>query len=280
MGTPAFMAPEQARARWDLVDARTDLWAVGATMFTLLSGRYVRDGSTANEELGQAMGLAPSLASTGTDLPPEVIALVDRAMAYDLVHRWPSAAEMREAVRALRALPAEGSAREPEALPSPPTESPATPLPLPSTLGTMAPGTLPTVPGPASRRSRWVGAAMASLAAGLGLALWLARPRSPVVVAPPPSAAVLVTSNAVTVPAPALPPAPPVAAPVVSAARPTPVSVADLPDVTPAPASAAPVRRSVSVVAHGSSAPTVVPPHTGAMVSAPSAPVDPFDSRK
>ena len=44
MGTPAFMAPEQARARWDEVDGRTDLWAVGATMFTLLTGRHVHEG--------------------------------------------------------------------------------------------------------------------------------------------------------------------------------------------------------------------------------------------
>src|SRR5579883_2958914 len=51
MGTPAFMAPEQARARWDEVDARTDLWAVGATMFTLVSGHYVHDAPSANEQL-------------------------------------------------------------------------------------------------------------------------------------------------------------------------------------------------------------------------------------
>src|SRR5262245_22960662 len=41
LGTPAFMAPEQARGRWDEVDARTDIWAVGATLFTLLTGRFV-----------------------------------------------------------------------------------------------------------------------------------------------------------------------------------------------------------------------------------------------
>src|SRR5580658_10205645 len=49
MGTPAFMAPEQARARWDEVDARTDLWAVGATMFTLVSGRYVHEAPSSQE---------------------------------------------------------------------------------------------------------------------------------------------------------------------------------------------------------------------------------------
>jgi serine/threonine-protein kinase len=39
MGTPAYMAPEQARGLWDEVDGRSDLWAVGATMFCLLGGR-------------------------------------------------------------------------------------------------------------------------------------------------------------------------------------------------------------------------------------------------
>src|SRR5581483_9335323 len=51
MGTPAFMAPEQARARWDEVDGRTDLWAVGATMFKLLTGRVVHLAETVNEQL-------------------------------------------------------------------------------------------------------------------------------------------------------------------------------------------------------------------------------------
>src|SRR5262249_41528832 len=43
LGTPGFMAPEHARGRWDEVDARTDLWAVGATMFRLLAGRPVHE---------------------------------------------------------------------------------------------------------------------------------------------------------------------------------------------------------------------------------------------
>src|SRR5205814_3965262 len=39
IGTPAFMAPEQALGRVREIDARTDLWAVGATMYALLSGQ-------------------------------------------------------------------------------------------------------------------------------------------------------------------------------------------------------------------------------------------------
>src|SRR5580692_5858163 len=41
LGTPAFMAPEQANAKPSEIDARTDLWAMGATLFTLLSGKPV-----------------------------------------------------------------------------------------------------------------------------------------------------------------------------------------------------------------------------------------------
>ena len=55
MGTPAFMPPEQARGHTDQIDGRTDLWALGATLFWLASGRFVRSAETSNEELLQAM---------------------------------------------------------------------------------------------------------------------------------------------------------------------------------------------------------------------------------
>jgi serine/threonine protein kinase len=100
MGTPAFMAPEQARARWEEVDARTDLWAVGATMFTLLTGQFVHEGQTVNETLAMAVTQpARSLATLRPDLHPALIALVDRALAYDKEARWPDAATMQEALR-------------------------------------------------------------------------------------------------------------------------------------------------------------------------------------
>ena len=43
MGTPGFMPPEQARGQWSVVDARSDVWAVGATMYALLSGKLVHE---------------------------------------------------------------------------------------------------------------------------------------------------------------------------------------------------------------------------------------------
>jgi tetrahydromethanopterin S-methyltransferase subunit B len=106
MGTPAYMAPEQALAHWDEVDGRTDLWAVGATMFTMLSGRHVHDAPTSQEQMIlSATTPAPLLASVVPGLPAAVVSIVDRALAFDRTKRWPDAASMREAVRvALDAL--------------------------------------------------------------------------------------------------------------------------------------------------------------------------------
>jgi serine/threonine-protein kinase len=100
MGTPAFMAPEQALARWDEVDGRTDLWAVAATMFTLLSGQHVHEATNGNEQLVKsATQPARSIASCTTGLPRSVVALIDRALKFDRAARWPDAAAMLEATK-------------------------------------------------------------------------------------------------------------------------------------------------------------------------------------
>ncbi len=100
MGTPSFMPPEQARGRWEEVDAQSDLWAVGATMFTLLSGQYVHDAGTVNEALAFAVTRpARSVAALLPELPFPCVELVDRALAYDKPDRWPSAATMQTALR-------------------------------------------------------------------------------------------------------------------------------------------------------------------------------------
>jgi serine/threonine protein kinase len=100
MGSPAFMPPEQARGRWDLVDPRTDIWALGATLFTLLSGKFVHGGGTRNEALiASATKPAPSISTLVPSVPAAVAALVDRALAFDREARWQSARSMQEAGR-------------------------------------------------------------------------------------------------------------------------------------------------------------------------------------
>jgi serine/threonine-protein kinase len=100
MGTPAYMPQEQARGRWSEVDARSDLWAVGATMFSALTGRLVHEAQTVNEQLLAAMTRqAPSLSAFGITNPSDLVAVVDRALAYDKNDRWPDARAMQHAVR-------------------------------------------------------------------------------------------------------------------------------------------------------------------------------------
>jgi serine/threonine-protein kinase len=97
MGTPAFMAPEQAMGR--AIDARADLFSVGATLFTLLSGRFVHQGDTGQELMVKAATEpAPRLASLSPQLPAAVTAFVDRALAFGLTERWQSADRMQAAV--------------------------------------------------------------------------------------------------------------------------------------------------------------------------------------
>jgi eukaryotic-like serine/threonine-protein kinase len=103
LGTPAFMAPEQARGHWHDIDARTDIWAVGAILFVLLSGRHVHEGQTPNELLiASATQPAESLARFAPDVPAELVALVDRALSRDKELRWPDAASMLAALRAIQ----------------------------------------------------------------------------------------------------------------------------------------------------------------------------------
>jgi eukaryotic-like serine/threonine-protein kinase len=103
MGTPAYMPPEQARGRWQDVDARSDLWAVGVTLSSLMTGKRPRTADTAAEELLAAMMQPmPSLATLLPDAPPQVVALIDRASAFERQDRWQTAAEMQAAVREAR----------------------------------------------------------------------------------------------------------------------------------------------------------------------------------
>lgn len=100
MGTPAFMPPEQALGRTREIGPASDLWAVGATLFTLISGRCVHEGETANEILvAAATQQAPSLGAVAPWVPHDVVTVVDQALAFQVAQRWPNAASMRHALR-------------------------------------------------------------------------------------------------------------------------------------------------------------------------------------
>jgi len=101
-GTPAFMGPEQALGKTGDIDARTDVWAVGATMFNLLAGRDVHVGENSQHVMVLAATQpARSLGSVRPDLGAPLVQIVDRALAFDRGDRWQTALAMRDAVVAL-----------------------------------------------------------------------------------------------------------------------------------------------------------------------------------
>jgi serine/threonine-protein kinase len=101
LGTPAYMAPEQAAGLIREIDARTDLWSVGAMVFSLISGRPVHAASTGSQQLIYAATQpAPPLASVARWVTPKLAAVVDRALAFERSERWSSAREMQAALRA------------------------------------------------------------------------------------------------------------------------------------------------------------------------------------
>ncbi len=99
MGTPAFMAPEQARGRWEEIDERTDIWALGATLFLLLTGRVVHLADTANEELLAAMTRPAPKIETVLLIRTELAYVINTALDFEQERRFADANAMQQSVR-------------------------------------------------------------------------------------------------------------------------------------------------------------------------------------
>ncbi len=102
LGVPQFISPEQARGHRDLVDAQSDVYAVGAMAFLLLSGHGVHPAETPEGFLHPAK-LAParSLRSVVSDdlVDDDLVRVIDKALAVRKAERWLSAAELATALR-------------------------------------------------------------------------------------------------------------------------------------------------------------------------------------
>jgi eukaryotic-like serine/threonine-protein kinase len=178
IGTPAFMAPEQARGRWEDVDGRSDLWAVGATLYTLLTGKFVHSGDTASETLALAVTRpARSIAERRPDLHPSLIRFVDKALSYDKAARFPDAATMQHALRVTFAEVSGGSVTDAQRLEIPDLQS--IPASRAITLRNLkapdvsAMSGQPTIATLWRTRRAWVASAAAAAVCLMGFLVWL-----------------------------------------------------------------------------------------------------------
>ncbi len=98
-GTPAYMSPEQARG--DAPDLRTDVYSLGATLYTLLTLQRPFNAPHPQRVIDMVKTEAPPApAAVAKDVPPGIDAVCRRAMEKDPSHRYASAADMGTALRA------------------------------------------------------------------------------------------------------------------------------------------------------------------------------------
>jgi serine/threonine-protein kinase len=94
MGTPAYISPEQARGDAN-VDARTDLYSLGATLFHMLAGRTPYEAASAPALLAKHLTEpVPSLLQAGADVGPRTDEIVRRLLAKSPSERFAAAGEV------------------------------------------------------------------------------------------------------------------------------------------------------------------------------------------
>ncbi|HEX7597656.1 MAG TPA: serine/threonine-protein kinase, partial [Polyangia bacterium] len=87
IGTPAYMSPEQAAGR--AVDARSDVYALGAILYQMLAGQPPAPSAAGVKSVLPLARLEPNL-------PADLLAILEKAMAWEPVDRYPSAFELSE----------------------------------------------------------------------------------------------------------------------------------------------------------------------------------------
>jgi WD40 repeat protein len=93
VGTPAYMPPEQARGLG--VDQRADVYSLGALLYKVLAGHAPYQGKTANDVIAQVKAGPPiALGAREPETPPDLLAIVGKAMAREPDARYVTASEL------------------------------------------------------------------------------------------------------------------------------------------------------------------------------------------
>jgi len=91
LGTAAYMSPEQARGKF--VDRRADIWALGVTLFEMLSGHQLFFGESVSDTLASVLKNEPDWSLLPADTPAAIRRLLRRCLAKDPLRRLASAAD-------------------------------------------------------------------------------------------------------------------------------------------------------------------------------------------
>ena len=95
-GTPAFMAPEQADPRRGAIGARSDVYALGATLYVLATGRRPFEAGTITELLVRVVTEPPAPPSTFAELSPDLEAVILKSLEKDPADRYQTALEFAD----------------------------------------------------------------------------------------------------------------------------------------------------------------------------------------
>ncbi len=112
LGTPAYMSPEQARCQ--PADHRSDVWAFGCVLYSLLTGRTLFKGNTLSDTIAAILEREPDFGALPDNLSPAIRRLLERCLEKNPKHRWQAIGDTRLEIDEILRTP-EGTRAEPVA---------------------------------------------------------------------------------------------------------------------------------------------------------------------
>ena len=99
LGTPAYMAPEQAKGF--AADPRSDIFALGCVLYEMLSGRPPFRGETLTDVIASVLARDPDLALLPPNLHPRIPELIRRCLVKEARNRWQAVADVRVEIESI-----------------------------------------------------------------------------------------------------------------------------------------------------------------------------------